>query len=193
MSEPVPVPLRALLGGKAARRPDPVQALRAEMASAVAAARAEALAEAGARIAALEAALHAAETDAVQQREAQAEAARAVHAALEAALDDAVVPLALAIAGRVVEGEPASAALAASLARGAIAGHASGAVGEVRLPPDLAALAPPLPDGWQLVADPALPSGTAIAEAGALLAQDSLALRMAQLAAALRRPAEQPR
>lgn len=192
MSEPVPVPLRTLLRGRQAPPRATVASAEPSLAAAVEAARAGEAA-AGARIAELEAALGDAETRHEHRLRAQAALTQATADALDQALAEAVVPLALAIAARVLQAEPANAALAARLMAGVRAALPADAAGQIRLPPDLAALDPPVPAGWQLLADPALPSGTVVAEAGALMAQDSLALRLDRIAAALLDGAEQSR
>lgn len=188
MSEPVlAVPLSRLF---AEPTPPPGSSARERQQQAVDAAfkagRAAAEAELLPRIAELEARLETLQAEMAQALEAEARRCDAMLAALEPALADAVVPLALAVAERVLAAEPTlRAETLAALVAEALAGLPEGSGGALRMNPGDAARALALPAGWTIVADPARAPGDMIAERGASLAAAALSRRLAQATAAL--------
>jgi flagellar biosynthesis/type III secretory pathway protein FliH len=163
------------------------QALRAaELEAACAAAGDAAHAALAPRIGQLEAELSAERAARTAEAAAQATIAGTAIAALQSSLSEALADLALAIARQVLAAEPALAqATLATLVAHALEGAPQGDIGTLRLHPLHLPAAPAPPPGWCLLADPDLPPGTVIAEAGPRLALASLDLRLEQARNAL--------
>ncbi len=188
MSEAVlAVPLSRLFGQPAPpARPSEAELHQRAVAAAFEAGRAAGEAALRPRIAELDATVEALRARTSRELEAGARLSASVIAALDAALAEAVASLSLAVARQVLAAEPAIRQETLNvLVAEALAGLPQGASGVLRMNPEDAALAPRLPSGWALVADPDLSPGDVIAERGSSLSATGLTLRLDQVHTAL--------
>jgi flagellar biosynthesis/type III secretory pathway protein FliH len=163
--------------------PSPAARQQAAVEAAFAAGEAAGAARLLPRIAALEAEVEALTVRHGAELAAEAERSAAALAALEAALAGAVASIGLAAARAVLAREPALGAdTLGALVAEALAGLPDGQAGTLRMHPDDAVTAPALPQGWAVLADPALAPGEMVAERGPGLSAAGVQCRLEQLA-----------